>query len=98
MTEEAKEYIRCVERPQGTVLRLDPVNQQVPGETRVRLATGKPKGDDQVVEHEGEILLRIARPLSEELNGSSIDLVDTLEGPTVGIKPPPTPGPLPDGS
>ncbi len=98
MTEEAKEYIRCVERPQGTILRLDPVNQQVPGETRVRLATGKPKGDDQVVEHEGEILLRIARPLSEELNGSSIDLVDTLEGPTVGIKPPPTPESLPDGS
>jgi hypothetical protein len=47
----------------------------------------------------GEDLLHIARPVSEELNGSEIDLVETLEGPTLGIKPPPADaGPLPDGS
>jgi iron-sulfur cluster assembly protein len=41
-----------------------------------------------VVQHEGEDLLRIARPLSEALNGSAIDLVETLEGPDLAIKPP----------
>jgi hypothetical protein len=33
-------------------------------------------------------LLRIARPISEALNGSIIDLVGTLEGPALAIKPP----------
>lgn len=80
------------------MLRLDPVNEHRLGEIQFRLAAGAPRSDDQVIEHEGDILLRIARPLSEELNGSSIDLVETLEGPAIGLKPPPEPGPLPDGS
>ena len=53
---------------------------------------------DQVVQHEGEDLLRIARPVSEALNGSTIALVETLEGPTLGIKPPDKGLPLTDGS
>jgi hypothetical protein len=36
--------------------------------------------------------LRIARSVSEELNGSTIDLVETLEGPALGIKPVPPRG------
>jgi iron-sulfur cluster assembly protein len=43
-------------------------------------------------------LLRIARPVSEALNGSTIDLVETLEGPALGIKPPEGNLPLTDGS
>ena len=99
VTEEAKEVLRDFERPDGTVLRLDPVGVRHPDELRFRLGAGEPRGDDQVVERDGEELLRIARPVSEELNGSEIDLVETREGPALGIKPPPADtGPLPDGS
>lgn len=98
VTEEAREVLRDVERPEGTVLRLDPVNGHRPGEIRVRLAVGAARIDDQVVEHEGDILLRISRSLSQELNGGFVDLVETLEGPAIGLKPPPEPRPLPDGS
>lgn len=99
VTEDAKEVLRDFERPEGAVLRLDPVGVRSPDEFRVRLGAGEPRGDDQVVEGDGENLLRIARPVSEELNGSEIDLVETLEGPALGIKPPPADaGPLSDGS
>lgn len=97
VTEEAKEALQDFERPEGTVLRLDPVEVDRPDEFRVRLGAGEPRGDDQVVERDGEDLLRIARPVSEELNGSQIDLVETLEGPALGIKSPGA-GTLPDGS
>ena len=42
----------------------------------------------------------IARRVSEENNGGTVDLVETLEGPAVGMRPPPPPGapPLADGS
>ncbi len=99
VTEGAKDVLRDFERPEGTVLRLDPVEVSRPDEFRVRLGAGEPRGDDQVVERDGEDLLRIARPISEELNCSEIALVETLEGPSLGIKPPPVDaGPLPDGS
>ena len=100
VTEKAKEVLQSYERPEGTVLRLDPVNEHVPDEFQVRLAAGEPRGDDQVVEREGEDVLRIAKPVSEELNGGTVDLVETLEGPAIGIQPPPTLGapPLTDGS
>jgi hypothetical protein len=39
--------------------------------------------------------LRIARSVSEELNGSTIDLVETLEGPALGIKSAPPRGGTP---
>ena len=100
VTERAKEVLRGYDRPEGTVLRLDPVNGHVPDEFQVRLASGEPRGDDQVVEHEGENVLRIAKPVSEELNGGTVDLVETLEGPAIGLQPPPLPGapPLTDDS
>jgi iron-sulfur cluster assembly protein len=98
VTKKAKEALWDIEYPEGTVLRLDPVNEHRPDEIQFRLAVGEPRGDDQVVEHEGAGLLRIARTLSEALNGSSIDLVETLEGPAIGLKLPSEAGPLPDGS
>jgi|tagenome__1003787_1003787.scaffolds.fasta_scaffold18889630_1 iron-sulfur cluster assembly protein len=99
VTEEAKELCRGIDNPDGTILRLDPVEtDQAYGETQIRLGIGEPKSDDQVVQHEGEDLLRIARPVSEALNGSTIDLVETLEGPALGIKPPEGNLPLTDGS
>jgi iron-sulfur cluster assembly protein len=99
VTEEAMELFRSIDNPDGTILRLDPVaTDQVNDETQIRLGIGEPKSDDQVVQHEGEDLLRIARPVSEALNGSTIDLVETLEGPALGIKPPEDNLPLTDGS
>ena len=101
VTEEAKEVLRGYECPEGTVLRLDSVNGHHQDDGfQVRMGAGRPQGDDQIVEHGGEELLRIARRVSEELNGGTVDLVETLEGPAVGLKPPPPPGapPLTDGS
>jgi iron-sulfur cluster assembly protein len=81
VTEEARELFQEIDNPNGTVLRLDPVTtEELTGETQVRLGVGEPKDDDQVVQHEGEDLLCIARPVSEIFNGSTIDLVETLEG------------------
>lgn len=81
VTEEARELFQEIDNLDGTVLRLDPVTtEELTGETQVRLGVGEPKDDDQVVQHEGEDLLCIARPVSEIFNGSTIDLVETLEG------------------
>ena len=81
VTEEARELFQEIDNPNGTVLRLDPVTtEELTGETQVRLGVGEPKDDDQMVQHEGEDLLCIARPVSEIFNGSTIDLVETLEG------------------
>ncbi|HEY6750066.1 MAG TPA: hypothetical protein VI027_01925 [Rubrobacteraceae bacterium] len=81
VTEEARELFQEIDNLNGTVLRLDPVTtEELTGETQVRLGVGEPKDDDQVVQHEGEDLLCIARPVSEIFNGSTIDLVETLEG------------------
>ncbi|HET7271703.1 MAG TPA: hypothetical protein VFI90_11530 [Rubrobacter sp.] len=85
VTEEAKQLFLNVEHPEGTILRLDPVIDQDTGETQIGLAAGEPRGDDQVVECDGESLLHIAAPVSEALDGSTLNLVDTPEGPAIGI-------------
>lgn len=72
------DLFREVDNPDATVLRLDPVAAEgVTNETQVLLGIGEPKNDDQVVQHKGEGLLRIAPPFSEALNGSTFDLVET---------------------
>lgn len=88
VTEEARELFNGVERPEGTVLRLDPVEQDENGQTQIGLVAGEPQGDDQVVEHDGESLLHIAAPVSEALDGASIDKVETEEGVGFSINPP----------
>jgi hypothetical protein len=99
VTEHAKEVLRGYERPNGTALRLDPTNGDRPGTLLARLGFGSPKGDDQVVvDPEGEELLRIDRSVSEELNGSEIEVVSTLEGPSLDIKEPSGILPLHDDS
>lgn len=99
VTEEAKQLFKNVDHPEGTVLRLDPVvaNQET-GETQIGLSAGEPKSDDQVVEHEGESLLHIAGPISQALDGSTINLVETPEGPGIGITPPEGGQTVPNGS
>ena len=99
VTEHAREVLRGYERPEGTALRLDLANGHGPDGLLARLGFGVPKGDDQVVVgQEGEELLRIDRSVSEELNGSKIDVVSTLEGPTLDIRKPIGTWPLHDDS
>jgi hypothetical protein len=99
VTEEAKMLLKHVERPEGTVLRLDPVDAHPEnGKAQVGLRFGEPTDDDQVVEHEERDLLRIAWPVSEALNGSTLHLVQTPEGRGLGIESPKTEPPVPDGT
>ena len=88
VTEEAKELFLNVDHPDGTVLRLDPVVDQNTGETQIGMSAGEPMSDDQVVEHNGESLLHIAAPVSEALDGSTLDAVNTPEGLGIGITTP----------
>jgi iron-sulfur cluster assembly protein len=88
VTEDARELFLSVERPEGTVLRLDPVEQDENGQTQIGLVAGEPQGDDQVVQHDGQDLLHIAAPVSEALDGASIDKVETPEGVGFSINPP----------
>jgi iron-sulfur cluster assembly protein len=88
VTTEAKELFLQAEHPEGTVLRLDPVTDPSTGEAQIGMAAGEPRGDDQVVEHEGESLLHIAGPVSEALDGSTLDVVQTPDGPAIGITTP----------
>ena len=96
VTQEAKALLGAIEHPQGTVLRLDPVAQdQATEQITLSFAPGEPHGDDQIVEQEGEEVLRIAAPVSELLNGSTIDVVvqeseNGTKSPGVGldIRPP----------
>ena len=88
VTEEAKELFMNIEHPDDTVLRLDPVVDQETGATQIGLSAGEPMSDDQLVEHNGETLLHIAAPVSEALDGSTLDAVATPEGPGIGITAP----------
>lgn len=84
VTDEAKELFDTVEIPEGSVLRLDLVS-----ENEVGVVFGEPQDDDQVVEHEGgDEVLHIAGPVSDALDGSAIDRVDTEEGAGFSITPP----------
>jgi iron-sulfur cluster assembly protein len=85
VTEGAKELFLSVDYPDDTVLRLDPVVDQNTGETQIGISAGQPMSDDQVVEHDGEAMLHIAGLVSQALDGSTLDAVDTPEGPGIGI-------------
>lgn len=88
VTEGARGLFLDVEHPEGTVLRLDPVVDSDTGEQGIGISAGEPQAGDQVVEHEGESLLHIAAPVSEALDGSTLDLVETPEGPGLGLTQP----------
>jgi len=100
VTAQARELLRSYERPEGTVLRLDPANGHSSEEDLLaRLRFGEPREDDQVLlDREGEELLRIERSVSKQLNGSEMDVVNTIEGPTLDLKRPTHTWPLTDDS
>ncbi len=90
VTEQAKDFFWGIERSEGAVLRLDPLQvDQASGQVQIGLVAGEPMDGDQVVEHEGEGLLHIAEPVSEALDGSTIHAVNTSEGPKIDVLPPP---------
>lgn len=104
VTEEAKVLLKSVkhseEAPEETVLRLDPVKTHpAKGEGQIGLSYGEPREDDEVVEHEEREMLRIAWPVSEDLNGSTLHLVQTSEGQALVLEPPADGSqPISDGS
>ena len=64
-------------------------------------APGAGKGNDQIVQHGGKQVLRIAGAVSQRLNGSTMDVVvvEEPEGTRMGIGiMTPDPEPLTDGS
>jgi iron-sulfur cluster assembly protein len=85
VTQEAKELFLNIDYPDDIVLRLDPVVDQNTGETQIGISAGEPMSDDQVVEHYGEAVLHIAGHVSQALDGSTLDAVDTPDGPGIGI-------------
>jgi len=88
VTEQAKDLFLDVVNPAGTILRLDPIVDEATGESQISISTGAPQDDDQVVERNGERVLHIAAPVSEALDGSKLDLVETPEGPAIGLQTP----------
>ena len=88
VTEGAKELFLNVDYPDDTVLRLDPVVDQNTGETQIGISAGQPMSGGQVVEHDGEAVLHIAGPVSQALDGSTLDAVNTPEGRGIGITTP----------
>ncbi len=99
VTQHAREILKGYERPEGTALRLDPADKHGGDDQLARLGFGECKADDQViVDQGGEELLRIDRSVSEELNGSEIGVVSTIEGPTLDINRPLHAWPLTDDS
>lgn len=90
VTEQAKDLFLDIDSPAGTILRLDPIVDEATGETQISISTGAPQADDQIVERDGERVLHIAAPVSEALDGGKLDLVETPEGPAIGLQTPDT--------
>lgn len=44
-----------------------------------------PQEDDQVVEHEGEVVMAIEPSISEVMTGNVLDLKETPQGPTLTL-------------
>lgn len=76
----AKEILQGVEVAEGDVLRLEVLNT---GE--IGLVSGKAQLGDQVIEHEGQEVLHISEDVSQALDGSTIDLIETPDGIQLGL-------------
>ena len=90
VTQAVKEMFQSVPQPEGQVLRLDVVGPQELG-----LTLGEPQPSDQVVEHDGREVIHIAGEISQAADGAKLDQIDTPQGPTLIITPPPDEEPAP---
>jgi hypothetical protein len=107
VTEEAKILLSTVDlgtldSAEGSVLRLDPAAyDEQTGEMTLSFAPGDGKSNDQIVQHGGKQVLRIAGAVSQRLNGSTMDVVveEGPEGTSMGLDiMPPGSEPLTDDS
>ena len=108
VTEEAKVLSSTVDlgtldSAEGAVLRLDPAAyDEVSEAMSLSVAPGAGKGNDQIVQHGGKQVLRIAGAVCQRLNGSTMDVVVEEEHEArawMGISiMTPDPEPLTDGS
>jgi Fe-S cluster assembly iron-binding protein IscA len=64
---------------------------EISGEGTCALFPDREKAGDQVVEHEGDVLLLIGAEASQPLDGATIDLTDTPEGAQLVITRPESP-------
>ena len=92
VTERAKVVLksalsRSIEE-EGIGLRVE-----VSGEGTCSLFPDREKAGDQVVEHEGDVLLLIGTEALQPLDGATIDLAETPEGDRLIVS---KPGPLAD--
>ncbi len=81
VTKEASALLETIERPIGTVLRLEPIE----GSQGVALAVGDPQLDDLVVEQGGNDLLHVSAAISDLLEGTTIDRVETPTGASLSL-------------
>ncbi|MBO0681670.1 MAG: hypothetical protein J2P45_00825 [Candidatus Dormibacteraeota bacterium] len=79
----AKELLQEVDVPGDRVLRLEPTE-----DGQLAFVAGGAEPDDQVIEDSGAEVLRIASTVSQQLDGHSLDRVETSEGPRLTIKRP----------
>lgn len=90
VTEQAgavlKQVLNSVEREPEQVLRLVTDQQGI-----LNLALDSEREGDQVVTHEGDVVMVIEAPLSEQLSGSTMDVKSTAEGPALTITSTPQP-------
>lgn len=93
ITPAATALLESIDRPSGQVLRLEALDSQSLG-----LVMGEPVPDDLVLERGGTDLLHVSEAVSALLQDLVIDLVDTPDGPRLGLAAEPgQEGPEPDG-
>lgn len=83
----AKELLRGIDLPEDRVLRLEPSP-----DGGLAFVAGPAQTDDQVVEDAGQEVLHIAGFVSQQLDGHSLDRVETPEGPRLTLNAPPEVG------
>ena len=90
VTAPAKELLRDIDVPGDDVLRLEPQD-----DGRLTFVAGPRRLDDQVIVEQGAEVLHIAEPVSRQLDGHSLDRIDTPEGPRLTIRRPDEEAPVP---
>lgn len=68
-------------------LRIAPTSDG--GQPQLALVLDKPKEGDQIIEHNGKNVLMIGEPISAQLDGATVDAVDTPEGKQLTFTPKP---------
>jgi Fe-S cluster assembly iron-binding protein IscA len=94
VTDKAKDELRQTldqagVNEEGVGIRLAPTQAgDAPGETRLGLILDHARAGDQVVEHEGRIVLMVDADIAAQLDGTTLDVVDTPEGRTLALSRP----------